>query len=143
MPEEVEKIALEQLQRMEAIGNQSPESHVIRNYLDLLIALPWSKSADATIDLQKARETLENDHYGLETIKKRILQHLAVLKLKEKKGSILLFVGPPGVGKTSLGKSIAKAMGRKLCAFLWAECVMMPRFATPSHLRGGVARSNY
>jgi ATP-dependent Lon protease len=113
MPEEVEKIALEQLQRMEAIGQQSPESHVIRNYLDLLVALPWSKSADSQIDLQKAREVLEADHYGLEQIKKRILQHLAVLKLKEKKGSILLFVGPPGVGKTSLGKSIAKAMGRQ------------------------------
>jgi ATP-dependent Lon protease len=113
MPEDVEKLALEQLQRLESMGQQSPETHVIRNYLDLLIALPWSKSADAQIDLQKAREVLDGDHYGLEQIKKRILQHLAVLKLKEKKGSILLFVGPPGVGKTSLGKSIAKAMGRK------------------------------
>lgn len=113
MPEEAEKAALEQLQRLETIGNQSPESHVIRNYLDLLVALPWSKSSDGAIDLQKAREVLEQDHYGLEQIKKRILQHLAVLKIKEKKGSILLFVGPPGVGKTSLGKSIARAMGRK------------------------------
>lgn len=113
MPEDVEKIALEQLQRMETVGQQSPESHVIRNYLDLLVTLPWDKSADGSIDLQKAREVLDADHYGLEQIKKRILQHLAVLKLKEKKGSILLFVGPPGVGKTSLGKSIAKAMGRK------------------------------
>lgn len=113
MPEDVEKIALEQLSRMESLGQQNPEAHVIRNYLDLLVSLPWSKSADATIDLQKAREVLEADHYGLEPIKKRILQHLAVLKLKEKKGSILLFVGPPGVGKTSLGKSIAKAMGRQ------------------------------
>ncbi len=113
MPEDVEKVAFEQLQRLESMGQQAPESHVIRNYLDLLIALPWSKSADSSIDLQKAREVLDGDHYGLEQIKKRILQHLAVLKLKEKKGSILLFVGPPGVGKTSLGKSIAKAMGRK------------------------------
>ncbi len=113
MPEDVEKIALEQLSRMEALGQQNPEAHVIRNYLDLLVSLPWNKSADAPIDLQKAREVLEADHYGLEPIKKRILQHLAVLKLKEKKGSILLFVGPPGVGKTSLGKSIAKAMGRQ------------------------------
>jgi ATP-dependent Lon protease len=113
MPEDAEKIALEQLSRMEAIGQQNPEAHVIRNYLDLLVSLPWSKSADQEIDLQKAREVLEADHYGLEPIKKRILQHLAVLKLKAKKGSILLFVGPPGVGKTSLGKSIAKAMGRQ------------------------------
>lgn len=113
MPEDVETIALEQLQRMESLGQQSPESHVIRNYLDLLVALPWNKAAESSIDLDKARQVLEADHYGLEKIKKRILQHLAVLKLKEKKGSILLLVGPPGVGKTSLGKSIAKAMGRK------------------------------
>jgi ATP-dependent Lon protease len=113
MPEDVEKIALEELSRMESIGQQNPEAHVIRNYLNLLVSLPWSKSAHQEIDLQKAREVLEADHYGLEPIKKRILQHLAVLKLKAKKGSILLFVGPPGVGKTSLGKSIAKAMGRQ------------------------------
>ncbi|MBX3021952.1 MAG: endopeptidase La [Bdellovibrionales bacterium] len=113
MPEDVEKIALEQLQRLETIGQQSPESHVIRNYLDLLVALPWNVHADSKIDLDQARKILEEDHYGLERIKKRILQHLAVLKLREKKGSILLFVGPPGVGKTSLGKSIARAMGRK------------------------------
>ncbi|MGE3683258.1 MAG: endopeptidase La [Bdellovibrionales bacterium] len=113
MPEDVEKIALEQLQRLETMGQQSPEYHVIRNYLDLLVALPWSQSADVVVDLEEARRVLEEDHYGLEKIKKRILQHLAVLKLKEKKGSILLFVGPPGVGKTSLGRSIARAMSRK------------------------------
>lgn len=113
MPEEVEKIALEQVQRLEALGQQSPESHVIRNYLELLVSLPWSISSSGTIDLEAARKVLDDDHYGLDKIKKRIIQHLAVLKLKEKKGSILLFVGPPGVGKTSLGKSIARAMGRK------------------------------
>lgn len=112
MPEDVRKVAQEQLQRLESIGPQSPESHVIRNYLDLLVALPWNKSSDPSIDLEKARAVLDADHYGLEQIKKRIIQHLAVLKIKEKKGSILLFVGPPGVGKTSLGKSIARAMGR-------------------------------
>ena len=113
MPEDVKTAALEQVDRLEAAGPQSPETHVIRNYLDLLVALPWSTSSNPDIDLEKARAVLEADHYGLEKIKKRILQHLAVLKLKQKKGSILLFVGPPGVGKTSLGKSIAKAMGRK------------------------------
>lgn len=113
MPDDIKDLAFEQLERMEAVGPQSAETHVIRNYLDLLVALPWSKSSSSDIDLEAARAVLEADHYGLEKIKKRILQHLAVLKLKQKKGSILLFVGPPGVGKTSLGKSIAKAMGRK------------------------------
>ena len=114
MPEHARKIALEELKRLEAIGKASPESHVIRNYLDLLCALPWSKGAEATIDLDAARKTLDDDHYGLDKIKKRILQHLAVMKLKkEGRGTILLFVGPPGVGKTSLGQSIAKALGRK------------------------------
>lgn len=114
MPEETRKVALEELKRLESIGNASPESHVIRNYLDLLCAMPWAKSADDRIDLDGARGILDRDHYGLEKIKKRILQHLAVMKLKKTtRGSILLFVGPPGVGKTSLGQSIAKALGRK------------------------------
>ena len=114
MPEHARKIALEELKRLEAIGKASPESHVIRNYLDLLCALPWSKGAQAGIDLDAARKILDDDHYGLDKIKKRILQHLAVMKLKkEGRGTILLFVGPPGVGKTSLGQSIAKALGRK------------------------------
>jgi ATP-dependent Lon protease len=114
MPEEARKVALEELKRLEAIGKSSPESHVIRNYLDLLVAMPWSKSASSDINLDKARTILDEDHYGLDKIKKRILQHLAVMKLKkEGRGTILLFVGPPGVGKTSLGQSIAKALGRK------------------------------
>ncbi|MEO5969056.1 MAG: endopeptidase La [Bdellovibrionia bacterium] len=122
MPEAVKKVALEELNRLEAVGNGSPETHVIRNYLDLLCALPWSKSSASSganssfeaLDLTSARETLDRDHYGLEPIKKRVLQHLAVMKLKKSgRGQILLFVGPPGVGKTSLGQSIAKAMGRK------------------------------
>jgi ATP-dependent Lon protease len=100
------------------MGPNSPESHMIRNYLDLLIALPWNKSATdaeiANLDLEAARETLNADHYGLDKIKKRVLQHLAVMKLKKSsRGQILLLVGPPGVGKTSLGQSIAKAMNRK------------------------------
>jgi ATP-dependent Lon protease len=117
MPEEVKKTALEELKRFEAIGSSSPESHVIRNYLDLLCALPWDKSSPQKaedIDLDAAKQSLDSDHYGLDKIKERILQHLAVMKLKKStKGSILLFVGPPGVGKTSLGQSIAKVLGRK------------------------------
>lgn len=119
LPEDVHKIAVDQLKRLESMGEQSPEHHVIRNYLDLLVALPWNRSsqksdAEPAFDLDFARETLNQDHYGLEKIKTRVLQHLAVLKLKKSnKGQILLFVGPPGVGKTSLGQSIAKALGRK------------------------------
>jgi ATP-dependent Lon protease len=115
MPEEVLKVALDELKRLESMGSNSAESHVIRNYLELLIALPWAKSsASEDIDLEAARATLDSDHYGLDKIKKRVLQHLAVMKLKKtSRGQILLFVGPPGVGKTSLGQSIAKALGRK------------------------------
>jgi ATP-dependent Lon protease len=114
MPPDALKIALEECKRLETIGNQSPESHVIRNYLDLLCALPWSKSAESVIELERAREVLETEHYGLDKIKKRIVQQLAVMKLKKNgHAPILLFVGPPGVGKTSLGQSIAKALGRK------------------------------
>lgn len=115
MPEEVMKVALEELRRLEALGAQSPESHIIRNYLDLLLAMPWKPDPEPEIDLKKAREVLESDHYGLERVKKRILEHLATMKLKgpEGRGLILLFVGPPGVGKTSLGQSIARALDRK------------------------------
>lgn len=109
------ELAEQQIKRLVQTPPQSPEYQMIRSHLDFLVALPWNKSSEQKeIDLDYARETLEADHYGLEKIKKRILQHLAVLKLrKEKKGSILLFVGPPGVGKTSLGQSIAKSLGKK------------------------------
>lgn len=118
MPAETLKLALQELKRLEDMGSNSPESHIIRNYLDLLVALPWADKSEGNvvdaIDIEAARQVLNDDHYGLEKIKKRILQHLAVMKLrKSSRGQILLFIGPPGVGKTSLGQSIAKAMGRK------------------------------
>lgn len=114
MPEEVKKVALDELKRLEGISSQSPETHVIRNYLDLMLALPWEPAPTPEIDLRLARESLESDHDGLEKVKKRIIEHIATLKLRGgDHGMILLLVGPPGVGKTSLGASIAKALGRK------------------------------
>lgn len=114
LPEHVKTVALDEAKRLEIVGTQSPESHIIRNYLDLVLSLPWNEATEDHLDLDAARKTLNDDHYGLDKIKKRIVQHLAVMKLKKgKKGSILLFVGPPGVGKTSLGESIANALGRK------------------------------
>lgn len=117
MPEEALKVALEELDRMESLGGQSPEVGVIRNYLDLMVALPWkddlSNTADS-IDLEKAKAILKKDHEGLDEVKKKIIQSLAIAKLKKTtRGQILLLVGPPGVGKTSLGQSVAKAMNRK------------------------------
>lgn len=115
MPDAVRKVALDELKRLESLNSQSPENHVIRNYLDLLVAMPWKPDAEPELDLKAAKAVLDNDHYGLDKIKKRILEHLATKKLRgaNSKGLILLFVGPPGVGKTSLGQSIAKALGRK------------------------------
>jgi len=113
--EEALELAQNQLRRLEETNTTSPEYQIIRNHLDLMFSLPWNKSSERKdIDLTLAEKILNDDHYGLEKVKKRILQHLAVLKLKkDKKGSILLFLGPPGVGKTSLGQSIAKSLGKK------------------------------
>jgi ATP-dependent Lon protease len=114
MPEDVKKAADRELDRLLKVPTASPEYSVIRTYLDWLVQLPWSVSTSDQIDIAKARAILDEDHYDLEKIKDRIVEYLAVGKLKNKlTGPILCFVGPPGVGKTSLGQSIAKAMGRK------------------------------
>lgn len=114
MPEEILKAAERELDRLSKVPTASPEYSVIRTYLDWLVQLPWSVSTSDQIDIAKARTILDEDHYDLEKIKDRIVEYLAVGKLKNKlTGPILCFVGPPGVGKTSLGQSIAKAMGRK------------------------------
>ena len=114
MPKEVHEKAIQELKKLEAMPPMSAESTVSRNYLDWLLAVPWKKKSKEIRDIDHAEKILNQDHYGLEKIKERILEFLAVRQLvKNPKGSILCFVGPPGVGKTSLGMSIAKATGRK------------------------------
>ncbi|MCJ7547736.1 MAG: endopeptidase La [Deltaproteobacteria bacterium] len=114
LPEHVMKEAERELGRLEKIPTASPEYGVIRNYLEWLLELPWSRETPDNMSLDRARQVLDEDHYNLQKVKERILEYLAVRKLKEDmKGPILCFVGPPGVGKTSLGQSIARAMERK------------------------------
>ena len=120
MPEESQKVAMKELDRLSRIPTQSPEYNVSRTYIEWLVDLPWSESTQDRIDLKEAMKILDQDHYGLEKVKERIIEYLAVRNLKQKKnpngtvrGPILCFGGPPGVGKTSLGKSIARAMGRE------------------------------
>ncbi|HET9096216.1 MAG TPA: endopeptidase La [Candidatus Baltobacteraceae bacterium] len=114
MPEDVRKAADRELDRLSKVPQASPEYSVIRTYLDWLVQLPWGKETSDHLDIAQARKILDEDHYDLEKIKDRIIEYLAVGKLKNRlTGPILCFVGPPGVGKTSLGQSIARAMGRK------------------------------
>lgn len=114
MPEAVEKEAYKQLSRLENMHQDSGEAGIIRTYLDWLVEIPWTKTSRDSLDIHRAEKILNDDHFYLDKIKERILEFLAVRKLKKKmKGPILCFVGPPGVGKTSLGKSIARAMNRK------------------------------
>src|SRR2546427_6646665 len=120
LPPEAKREADREIARLERIPSASPESSVIRTYLELMVSLPWNISTGGEVDVKKSREILDADHYDLDKVKQRIVEHLAVRRLKQVRGStdrgrepILCFVGPPGVGKTSLGQSIARAMGRK------------------------------
>ena len=114
MTKDADAEALKQLKRLEQMHPESAESSIVRTYLDWLVEMPWSKSSKDDIHIKEAKKVLDSDHYGLKKIKERILEYLSVRKLNPKmKGPILCFVGPPGVGKTSLGRAIAKAMGRK------------------------------
>src|SRR3990172_3459392 len=132
MPKEVKKRAVKELQRLMQLSIHNPEGGYIRNYLDWLCDMPWSKSSPNNVSITKAAKVLEDDHYGLKKAKERILEFLAVMQVKkdsnkenkdkgdkktsqnwEAQPTILCFIGPPGVGKTSIGKSIAKSLGRK------------------------------
>jgi ATP-dependent Lon protease len=114
MPEAVEEEVERQIKKLERMHPDAAEAATLRNYLDVMVSLPWSKSSEENLDLKRAQAILDEDHYGLEKVKERIIESLAVRKLKDKvKGPILCLVGPPGVGKTSLGRSVARALGRK------------------------------
>ncbi len=114
LPDEARKESEREFKRFERLPDQSPERHVIRAWLDLVLELPWSKTTEDNLDIARARQVLNEDHYGLDDVKERILEHLGVLQRNPgAKAPILCFVGPPGVGKTSLGQSIARALGRK------------------------------
>src|SRR6185437_10521174 len=114
LPEPVKTRALREVRRLRRMSPLSPESTVARNYVDWILALPWTTRTDDVLDVAHARRVLDEDHYGLDEVKERILDYIGVLSLVEHmEGPILCLVGPPGVGKTSLGRSVARALGRK------------------------------
>ena len=143
LPEEVRKEAERELRRMEQLPQAAPDYHVIRTYLEYVLELPWKKSSEEKLDLDEARKILDEDHYGLEDIKERILESLAVVKLRpDSKSPIILFVGPPGVGKTSLGTfDCAGSWDANSTAFRSAACAMKPNCAVIGELMSARCRA--
>ena len=125
MPEKAREQADRELSRLERMGDGSPEASVIRNYLDWMLAVPWAQRSEERLDPQYTREVLDADHAGLEDVKERIVEYIAVQKLRtergiepdRKSGTILTLIGPPGTGKTSIGESVARALGREFQRF--------------------------
>src|ERR687884_1089027 len=144
MSDEAKEKAMQELHRLEAMPPMSAEGTVSRTYIDWLLSVPWKQKSKEIRDITKAEEVLNDDHYGLEKIKDRILEHLAVRQLvKSPKGSILCFVGPPGVGKTSLGKSIARATGRKFVRLSLGRARRGGDTRPPPHVHRGAARPDH
>ena len=130
MPEEAQDKALAELGKLKMMSPMSAEASVVRSYIDWMVSVPWSKRSKVKHDLQAATTILDEDHYGLEEVKDRILEYLAVQKrVRKVKGPVLCLVGPPGVGKTSLGESWRAPPTASLCVWRWAVCVMRLRFA--------------
>jgi len=121
---EIKEIVEQELEKFNLMEPSSSEYMVTRNWLDLVCSLPWNTDLSADFDMKHAQKVLEEDHYGLMDVKDRIIEYLAVRKLKkDSRGTILCLVGPPGVGKTSVGRSVARALGKQFSGFRWAVCV--------------------
>ena len=144
LPDQVRAEAERELKRLEGMHSSSAEYNVITTYLDWILNLPWEEQTEDHLEIKQARAILEADHYDLDKVKRRILEYLAVRKLNPNmKGPILCFVGPPGVGKTSLGRSIARALGRKFARISLGGGARRGRDPRPpAHLRGGHARTH-
>lgn len=129
-PEDVEKVFFKELDKLDMLNPQGPEYSVQMNYLQTMVNLPWGEYTHDNLDLKRAQKILDHDHYGMEKVKERILEYMAVLQLRgDLKSPIICLYGPPGVGKTSLGKSIAAAMKRKYVRVSWVVCTTRARFA--------------
>ena len=146
MNDEARDKANRELERLSRMAPGSPEIGVSRTYIEWLLDLPWGKTTPDNLDLKRARRILAEDHYGLDEVKQRVIEYLAVCRIKNNmKGPVLCFVGPPGVGKTSIARSVARALGASSFRCLWAACATRRKFAAiaeriSARFRGGSFR---